>query len=57
MKITISTGNDDCETYTDIARHLRRLANRISDQGLDCLTKVIDRNGNTIGTVTTEEEG
>ena len=53
--ITIETGNADCQTYTDIARHLHTLADRIDDRGLDHVTKVMDRNGNKIGTVDVTE--
>lgn len=51
VTITIETGNDDCQTYTDVARHLRTLADRIARDGLDHITKVMDRNGNKVGSV------
>lgn len=51
VTITIETGNDDCQTYTDIARHLKQLAERIDRDGLDHVSKVMDRNGNKVGTV------
>ena len=56
ITITIETGNADCKTDSDIARHLYTLADRIADLGLDYVSKVMDGNGNKIGTVTTSED-
>lgn len=62
--IRIDSDNADCQTEADLVRHLRRLADRIEAKGLDRITKVMDGNGNSIGTVdggvdssSSEEEG
>lgn len=49
--ITINTDNDDCQNDHDIARILHKLADRIERDGLERVTKVMDGNGNSIGTV------
>ena len=56
MKITITmqTGNEAFKTQWDVANALRALADRI-DNGLDRVSKVMDENGNAVGTVETEE--
>ncbi len=54
VTIHISTGNANCQSEDDIARLLHVLADRISQSGFDYVTKVMDANGNQIGTVEVE---
>jgi len=51
ITITIQTGNDTAQTDSDIARILKELSLRIGRDGLDHVTKVMDDNGNAVGTV------
>jgi hypothetical protein len=54
--IKITTGNDAVQTAGDIANLLVELAKRIKrDGGFDNITKVMDVNGNSVGTVETNE--
>jgi hypothetical protein len=54
--IKITTGNDTVKTVGDIANLLIELAKRIKrDGGFDKITKVMDVNGNSVGTVETSE--
>lgn len=54
VTITIETGNAAMRTERDVARALTTLAKRIKDNGLDFVTKVMDDNGQSVGTVTVE---
>jgi len=51
ITITIQTGNDAVQTDSDIARILKALSMRIGRDGLGHVTKVMDDNGNAVGTV------
>lgn len=53
MNITISmeTGNDAFNSDADIARALVKLAERIKRNGIGGVSKVMDDNGNSVGTV------
>ena len=50
ITITINLGNDACQE-SDIPDLLRELARRIDLHGLERVTKVMDANGNSVGTV------
>ena len=52
ITITINLGNDAMHE-SDVAQALRDLAKRIDAKGLDYVTKVMDGNGNSVGTVET----
>jgi hypothetical protein len=49
--ITINFGNEAMQTEHDMCEALRELARRISKNGLDKVSKVMDANGNAVGTV------
>ena len=49
--IEIKSENEDCQTEADLVRHLRALAKRIEQNGLDRTYKIMDGNGNAIGTI------
>jgi hypothetical protein len=53
MKITISmqTGNEAFQNDNDIAKALIELAKRIKRSGIDNISKIMDSNGNSVGTV------
>ena len=51
VRITINFGNEAMQTEADLVFALRELATRIERRGLDYVTKVLDRNGNVVGTV------
>ena len=53
ITITITLGNDAMQSEADVARALRELAKRIDAKGLDYVTKVMDANGQSVGTVET----
>ena len=55
ITITITTGNDAMQSEADITEALIILAKRIKTLGLDRVTKVMDMNGNSVGTVTVEK--
>jgi len=51
VTVTINTGNADVQSDRDIARLLEATAKRIRRHGLEGVTKVMDANGNSVGTV------
>lgn len=54
ITITINTGNETMQSDNDVANALVELARRIKTKGLDYVSKVMDDNGNSVGTVTVE---
>jgi len=56
ITIVMKTGNDAFQDDSDVANALRELAKRIDARGLSGVSKVIDVNGCTIGTVTTSDD-
>ena len=53
ITITINLGNDAMQSESDVAHALRELAKRIDAKGLGYVTKVMDANGQSVGTVET----
>ena len=51
ITITIELGNDEMKTDRDVANALRALADRVRQNGLEKVTRVMDGNGNTVGKV------
>ena len=51
VRIEVHFGNEGMQTEMDLADALIELARRIKAQGLDKITKVMDKNGNSVGTV------
>lgn len=56
LVITIDTGNDAMQTDDDVAQVLKDLARRVKERGMDNVSKVMDRNGNKVGTVETYDD-
>lgn len=54
--ITISIRTDTFETDKDVAQALRDLADRIETQGVDGVSHVLDANGQTVGSVSVEDD-
>lgn len=54
ITITIETGNDAMKSAADVALALESLANRIKRDGAENVFRVLDENGNSVGTVHTE---
>jgi hypothetical protein len=54
ITVKLLTGNDNFKTDTDIAAAFEELARRIRQKGLDSIGKVMDGNGNSVGTVDVE---
>lgn len=49
--IEMTTGNDAFLSEYSVAQALRALADRIDSRGLDNVSKVLDDNGQSVGTV------
>jgi hypothetical protein len=56
VTITINMGNDTMQDEHDVADALSRLLCRIDRVGLEQVTKVLDSNGNSVGTVDVVKE-
>jgi hypothetical protein len=52
--ITVNLGNDAMQSEIELAAALRNTARRIEQNGLEKVTKVMDVNGNSVGTVECE---
>jgi hypothetical protein len=51
ITITIQLGNDAMQTKEDVANALRNTADKLEARGFCNVSKVMDVNGNAVGTV------